>query len=216
MKLPDMRHPALMNLGRLPKSGLFGDQRSRIAPMPLRESLLLSAFLCASLAPLTLQADAQDHQRGRKYKPPPDVAHIEVEVLRASTGKPIGNAAVIFNPEKDGKDEGNLEVKTGPDGKTAIDVIPIGSKVRVQVIADGFATFAEDYQIDGDKKEISIKMLRPRAQISTYQDNTGKAAERKPGVQEPIRPKPATAPTTTPVPDSNTPAPAPAATKPNL
>jgi hypothetical protein len=68
--------------------------------------------------------------------------------------------------------------------------------------------------IDGDKKEISIKMLRPRAQVSTYVDNSGKPAERKPGVQEPIRPKPATAPTTTPVPDSNAHAPA-TATKPN-
>ena len=149
--------------------------------MLLRRPLLLSALLCSSLAPLSLHADAQDHQRGRKYKPPPDTSHIEVEVLRASNGKPISNAAVIFNPEKDGKDEGNLEVKTGPDGKTSIDVIPTGSKVRVQVIADGFATFADDYMIEADKKEISIKMVRPRAQISTYQDNTGKASERKPG-----------------------------------
>jgi hypothetical protein len=177
-----------------------------------RRSILFSPLLFASL--VSSLATAQDYSRGRKYKPPPDTSHIEVEVVRASNGKPILNAAVIFNPEKDGKDEGNLETKTGPDGKTSIDVIPIGSKVRVQVIADGFATFADDYTIDGDKKAISIKMLRPRAQISTYQDNSGKASERKPGVQEPIRPKPAAAPTTTPVPDSSAPAPAPA-TKPN-
>ena len=180
-------------------------------------NLLLTTLLCASFAPaLVPVAGAQDdHPRGRKYKAPPNTSHIEVEVVRASNGKPISNAAVIFNSEKDGKNEGNLEVKTGPDGKTSIDVIPTGSKVRVQVIADGFATFAEDYMVPDDKKEISIKMLRPRAQVSTYVDNTGKPSDRAPGVQEPIRPKPATAPTTTPVPDSNTPAPAPA-TKPNL
>lgn len=181
--------------------------------MVLRKFFILSALLCVSFATLTLHADAQDHERGRKYKPPPDTSHIEVEVLRSSNGKPISNAAVIFNPEKDGKDEGNLEVKTGPDGKTTIEVIPIGSKVRVQVIADGFATFADDYLIEGDKKSITIKMVRPRAQISTYVDNSGKAADRAPGVQEPIRPKPATAPTTTPVPDSDAPPPS---TKPNL
>jgi hypothetical protein len=180
-----------------------------------RKPLLLSALLCASLSSFTLQTPAQDHSRGRKYKAPPDTSHIEVEVVRATNGKPIANAAVIFNPEKDGKDEGNLEVKTGPDGKTTIDVIPTGSKVRVQVIADGFATFADDYMIDGEKKEISIKLLRPRAQVSTYQDNSDKPADRKPGVQEPIRPKPATAPAATPVPDSSAPTPAPA-TKPNL
>ena len=183
--------------------------------MLLRKLSFLSTLLCAALVPFTLQADAQDHQRGRKYKPPPETSHIEVEVLRASNGKPISNAAVIFNPEKDGKDEGNLEVKTGPDGKTTIDVIPIGSKLRVQVIADGFATYADDYMIEGDKKEISIKMVRPRAQVSTYQDNSGKASERRPGVQEPIRPKSATSPTTTPVPDSSGAA-SPPASKPNL
>jgi hypothetical protein len=159
--------------------------------------------------------NAQDHPRGRKYKAPPETSHIEVEVLRASNGKPIPNAAVIFNKENDGKSEGNLEVKTGPDGKATIDLIPIGSTVRVQVIADGYATYAEDYPVPEDKKEISIKMIRPRAQVSAYVDNTGKPAQRQPGVQEPIRPKPATAPTTTPVPDSSTPAPAPT-TKPNL
>ena len=171
-----------------------------------RRPLLLFPLLIASM--FSSMGSAQDYSRGRKYKPPPDTSHIEVEVVRASNGKPISNAAVIFNPEKDGKDEGNLETKTGPDGKTTIEVIPIGSKVRVQVIADGFATFAEDYTVESDKKEISIKMLRPRAQVSTYVDNSGKASERKPGVQEPIRPKPATAPTTTPVPDSTAPAPA--------
>ena len=183
--------------------------------MLLRNRLFLSALFCATLAPVVSIASAQDHPRGRKYKAPPDTSHIEVEVVRANNGKPIPNAAVIFNPEKDGKDEGNLEIKTGPDGKAAIDVIPTGSKVRVQVIAGGFATFAEDYVVDSATKEISIKMIRPRAQVSAYVDNGDKASERKPGVQEPVRPKPMTPPTTTPVPDSSVPAPAPS-TKPNL
>ena len=29
-----------------------------------------------------------------------------------------------------------------------IDVIPTGSSVRIQVLADGFATFAEDYMVN--------------------------------------------------------------------
>ncbi len=48
-------------------------------------------------------------------------------------------------------DEGNLEVKTHPDGKVAIDVIPTGSSVRIQVIADGFATFADDYVVNEER-----------------------------------------------------------------
>src|SRR5271168_4671936 len=87
-------------------------------------------------------------KHGRKYKPPPDTSHIEVLVTKKSNGKPIPNAAVVFNPSKDGKDEGSLEVKTDPEGKAVVDIIPTGSLVRVQVIANGYATYAEDYQIN--------------------------------------------------------------------
>ena len=155
--------------------------------------------------PVCLRPLAGQDSRGRKYKAPADTAHVEVEVVRALNAKPISNASVVFKVEReDGKDEGNLEIKTGPDGKGAIDVIPIGSKVRVQVIADGFATFAEEYTVPTDKKEISIRMVRPRAQISAYVDNTGKASDRKPGVQEPVRPK--SLPATPPLPVASPPA----------
>jgi hypothetical protein len=138
--------------------------------------------------------------RGRKYKAPPETAHIVVQVVKASNGKPILNAAVVFHPIKDGKDEGNLEVKSDPDGKATIDVIPIGSVVTVQVIADGFATFAQDYTITDAEKQISVKMLRPRAQVSTYVDNNGKPAQVQPGVQEPHRPAPSAAKPSSPAP----------------
>ena len=126
--------------------------------------------------------------RGRKYKAPPATSRIEIQVTKKSNGKPIQNAAVIFNPSKDGKDEGSLEVKTDPEGKAIVDVIPTGSLVRVQIIADGFATYAEDYQIDESSREIQISMIRPQEQVSSYTDNSGKASSHKPGVQEPVRP----------------------------
>src|SRR5579864_7195717 len=79
-----------------------------------------------------LPAMAQDApvKHGRKYKAPPATSHIEVTVLKKFNGKPIANAAVIFDSTLDGKDQGNLEVKTDPDGKATIDVIPTGSTVR--------------------------------------------------------------------------------------
>jgi len=55
---------------------------------------------------------------------PPATSHIEVTVLKKFNGKPISNAAVIFDATMDGKDQGNLEVKTDPEGKATIDVIP--------------------------------------------------------------------------------------------
>ncbi len=161
--------------------------------MPLRRTVWSLSFLVLFLAftsCLPVKAQDQDApiKRGRKYKAPPATSHIEVTVLKKFNGKPIMNAAVVFNSSMDGKDEGNLEVKTDPDGKATIDVIPTGSTVRVQVIAPGFATFAEEYQVNDPTKEISIAMVRPKEQISSYVNNDGKDASRKPGVQEPIRP----------------------------
>ena len=127
-------------------------------------------------------------QRGRKYKAPPATSHIEVEVLKAYNGKPVANAAVIFHAIRDGKDEGNLEVKTNEEGKAAIDVIATGSAVDVQVIADGFATFAGQYQVNETDRAIAIKMDRPRAQVSAYTDNHGEPSTRAVGVQEPNKP----------------------------
>jgi hypothetical protein len=109
-------------------------------------------------------------------------------VVKKFNGKPIPNAGVVFNSFINGKEEGNLEVKTDPEGKAVIDVIPTGSTVRVQVIATGFATYAEEYEVKESSRQISIAMIRPQAQISSYINNEGKATERKPGVQEPVRP----------------------------
>ncbi|HZY72047.1 MAG TPA: hypothetical protein VFE22_02950, partial [Edaphobacter sp.] len=115
--------------------------------------------MCIALLTSSL---ALGQYRGRKYKAPPPTSRIEVQVLKKFTGKPIANAAVVFNPTRDGKDLGSLEVKTDPEGKAVIDVIPIGSTVRVQVIASGLSTFGQDYLIEGPTKEITIEMLRPQ------------------------------------------------------
>jgi hypothetical protein len=166
----------------------------------------LALLLCIALSSC-LPAMAQDApvKRGRKYKAPPATSHIEVTVLKKFNGKPISNAAVVFDATLDGKDQGNLEVKTDPEGKATIDVIPTGSTVRVQVIATGFATFADEYIVSESSRQIEVSMVRPQEQLSSYQDNQGKAATSKPGVQEPNRP---TSPATKPAP----PAPAPQTT----
>jgi hypothetical protein len=162
--------------------------------MVLRSSFRLSLLVCAGVAlssslALFGQDDAAPH-RGRKYKAPPVTSHIVVTVLKSSNGKPIVNAGVVFHSIKDGKDEGNLEVKTDPEGKAIIDVIPTGSDLRVQVIATGYATFGQDYKVDGPTKEISISMIVPRAQVSAYTDSNGQPSQRKAGVQEPAHEAP--------------------------
>ncbi len=153
---------------------------------PLICIVLLSTFL--------LIAHAQD-RRGRKYVPPPATAKIAITVKRETNGKPIRDAAVIFHPIKNGKDEGAMELKTDEDGQTSIDVIPIGDTVRLQIIANGFQTFGNDYLIDTDTKEITIRMKRPVAQYSIYKgngtgDQSGQATERSPSQSEPQKQQP--------------------------
>jgi hypothetical protein len=162
--------------------------------LPFRRSLGSRLALIAIIFVTTsfcLLAQDAPIKRGRKYKAPPATSKITIQVTKKFNGKPIMNAAVIFNPyDKNGNDIGNLEVKTDPEGKATIDIIPTGSLVRVQVIANGFSTFAEDYQIDQPTHEIAIAMLRPQEQVSSYEDNAGKTSSRKAGVQEPSRPAP--------------------------
>jgi hypothetical protein len=138
--------------------------------MPFRAFLrLVTLFLIVTT---TLLLPAQQERRGRKYKAPPSTMKIDISVVRASTGKPIPNAAVIFHPVNDkGKVEGAMELKTDLEGKTQLDVIPIGSTVRLQIIATGFQTFGNDYIANADSKEITIKMQRPTSQYSLYKGN---------------------------------------------
>lgn len=163
--------------------------------MTLRKTFGLSLILLSvSLASIPLHGGQDNSRRGRKYKAPPATAHIEVSVVKASNGKPIVNAAVVFHSVLQGKDDGYLEVKTNPEGKAIIDVIPIGSALRVQVIASGYATFGQDYTVETASKEIAVSMVSPRAQVSAYEDTQGEASHRKAGVQEPKQPEAPKAP----------------------
>ena len=125
------------------------------------------------LAIFPLISVAQSDSGRRKYTPPPATCAIKVTVLRATNGKPIPNAAVIFHPVEGDRDKGALELKSDEDGKVSIDVIPIGDTVRLQVIADGWKTYGEDYVVDSPSKDIVVKMKRPGEQYSFYGDGKG-------------------------------------------
>ena len=107
-------------------------------------------------------------RRMRKYKPPPPMAQVEVTVLRAEDSKPLKNVAVVFHPQKDGKDDGNMELKTNEEGKATLNIVPVGSKVLVQIIASGYRTFGQEYDVPTDKKTITVKLLPPDQQYSVY------------------------------------------------
>jgi hypothetical protein len=137
-----------------------------------RTLLRLTAFPGFILLIAALQAQDQSTQHLRKYKAPPPSSRIEVTVLKDYNGKPIEDAHVIFHPIEGDKDKGYLELKTNEDGKAIIDVIPIGDTVRMQIIANGYQTYGQDYKVDKDEMSMEIRMKRPGAQYSIYKDNS--------------------------------------------
>jgi hypothetical protein len=133
--------------------------------------LAVSAAVLGLAFSLTLFAQDTTH-RGRKYKAPPPTSRIDVTILRNEDGKPVENAAVVFQLVGD---KGNMELKTNEDGKTMIDVLPTGSKVVVQVIAKGFQTYGRDYRVDKPEMAIEVRLKRPGQQYSIYEDHSESA-----------------------------------------
>ena len=148
---------------------------------------LLVAGLGLVLSSLDAGAQQSPAKRGRKYKSPPPTARIEVTVLRDINDKPVSNAAVVFHMVGD---VGNMELKSNDDGKAVIDVLPIGSSVRLQVLAKGFQTYGEDFKIDKAEIAIGVRLKRPGEQYSIYK-NHSVAAE---GGKSPNTAKPAAQP----------------------
>jgi len=117
--------------------------------------LLLSALLCAG-----------DKKNDSGFQ-----STLKIVVLKDDNGKPVRNAAVILHPvgDKGKQAKGGFELKTNSDGQTESDGIPYG-KLRLQVIAPGFQTFGEDYDINQPEQVVTIRLKRPKDQYSIYPD----------------------------------------------
>ncbi len=102
-------------------------------------------------------------------------------VVKDDNGKPVRNAAVVMHPvNAAGKQErGGMELKTNADGKADFDGVPYGM-LRVQVLAPGFQTYGEDFDIEKDKAEITVKLKRPQGQYSIYDNHPTEPAKQNP------------------------------------
>lgn len=98
-------------------------------------------------------------------------AIINFLVLKEDNGKPVRNAAVIMHPvnSRGRQGRGGLELKTDLEGKSSYDGIPYG-KLRVQILASGFQTYGEDFDVNQPKLNLTIKLKRPQGQYSIYDD----------------------------------------------
>ena len=132
--------------------------------MALMPKILIAGIVLAVVATASLSVAQKD-----KDEEPTSV--VNFLVIKDDNGKPVRSAAVIMhavNPKgKQGR--GGMELKTDPDGKANFDGIPYGV-LRVQVLAQGFQTYGEDFDVEKPKMEFTIKLKRPQGQYSIYDD----------------------------------------------
>ena len=139
----------------------------------------ISVRICAIV--LTLAGIAQLGFAGKKRVP---LASMNFLVVRDENDKPVRNAAVVMHPvDEDGKQQKNgLELKTDAEGKASFDGVPYG-KLRIQVLAQGFQTYGEDFDVDKPSLDVTVKMKRPARQYSIYEEHPGE--QRKPEDKKP-------------------------------
>ncbi len=128
-------------------------------------AIVLLAML-ASAVPVFAQKDKDDEPTSWLY----------FVVIKDDNGKPVRNAAVIMHPvnAKGKQSRGGLELKTSSEGKCDFDGVPYGV-LRVQVLAHGYQTYGEDFDIQKPKTEITIKLKQPQGQFSVYDDRPSDA-----------------------------------------
>jgi hypothetical protein len=120
---------------------------------------ILMAAMCALAGSLAAEA-------------PMSKLRIEVKSL---SDKPVERASVVVHfvegrsVVKLGKKVmTNWETRTNQEGVARIPSIPQG-KVRIQVIAKGYQTFGNTFDINEEEKTIEIKLNPPQPQFSAHQ-----------------------------------------------
>lgn len=122
---------------------------------------VLAIFAIAALALPVVWAD-------------PPMTKVQVEV-RTLSDKPVERASVVVrfvegrSAIKLGKKiVTSFQTKTNQDGIAKIPELPQG-KLRVQVIAKGYQTFGDTFEVEEAERTILVKLNPPQPQYSAHQ-----------------------------------------------
>lgn len=136
--------------------------------MAIEASSMKNALRVAAALLLVLAASARAQDKDADAKGKSDSGSKDVRLTIVVTGgeekKPIGSASVYVRYveerklRKDKKIEMNL--KTNQEGVCHVPVIPPG-KFLVQVIAEGWKTYGEYYDVSQTDQTINIALVRP-------------------------------------------------------
>jgi len=104
----------------------------------------------------------------------PPMTKIRVEVRKAANDKPVDRASVVVrfvegrSVVKLGKKiMTSYQMRTNQDGVASMPAIPQG-KIQIQVIAKGFQTFGQIFDIGEEEKTVEIKLNDPQPQFSVH------------------------------------------------
>src|SRR5258708_5618265 len=102
-----------------------------------------------------------------------DMTKLEI-MVKTQGGNPIDRASVVVrfvegrSYVKLGKKiRTTYELRTNQEGRAKIPQIPQG-KIRIQVIAKGYQTFGQIFDVNEDEKTVEIKLNTPQQQYSAH------------------------------------------------
>jgi hypothetical protein len=138
-----------------------GEKNQSLAGHRNREAWVLLLGLFIILLPSILSAQSGDKPAKEKQE---GTTKLRIEVTAGSAGDAVEGASVYVRyttERKFGKDK-KIEQnwKTNKEGILKVPEVPRG-KVLIQVIAQGWKTFGQWYDVDQDEQTIKIHLQKP-------------------------------------------------------
>jgi hypothetical protein len=129
-------------------------KRRTIATCLVLSSVMLVATAATAIASRQSKRDA------------PPASRLRIEVTGGDKSEPVNMASVYVRftmkdpsgEQKDAKFE--LDLKTNPEGVATLPSVPRG-KVIIQVVAEGWRPFGQQYDITDDEQIVKIHLEKP-------------------------------------------------------
>ncbi len=127
-----------------------------------RRAIIAGVFACAAL--VLPGAWGQADKKQEKEADKGATSKLRIEVTGGDKADPVDSASVYIRWERERKmardQKGEQNWKTNREGVVRVPTAPRG-KVLIQVIAQGWKTFGQWYEIDQDEMTIKIRLQKP-------------------------------------------------------
>jgi hypothetical protein len=128
-------------------------------------AVTLAVVLCLAIPVFSQseQAPEQAEKGQEQAEKPSGTAELRIELTGGETKRPISDASVYVKFTDDGllRDKRvELNLKTNQNGVARSPQIPKG-RVLIQIVAPGWKTFGQWYDVDRNQQVIAINLERP-------------------------------------------------------